>query len=148
MTQKRFLAPDFEKAEPVTLRNPYIINFCKILVEKRGEQLEPEALKKLINDMYRLYENMLGQNMVKALPEKAREEYRVLCEDLSNVNYEEIERIFDKNISNHDAIMKETLKEFAEIFMKNRGLNPKDYPLSPNFDSTQLEFKEPKTEDQ
>lgn len=118
------------KAVPDGAKNPYIINFCKALVAKKGEQPEPEALKKLLNDMYALFENMLGQNMVKALPEELRRKYLELCEDLTQVNYEAIGEIFDKHVPNYQAIMKETMLQFTEIFMKNREFKPADYPAS------------------
>jgi hypothetical protein len=111
------------------VRNPYIINFCKVLVEKKGENLEGDALKKLLNDMYRLFECMLGQNMIEALPPKAKEEYTKISEDLSKLSYEKIGEIFDKNIPNHEEVMKGTMKQFAEIFMKNREFDVKDYPV-------------------
>ena len=110
-------------------RNPYILNFCRVLVERKGEELEPEALKKLLNDMYRLFENMLGQRMIDALPENLRKQYLELTEDLSRLSYDKIGEIFDKSIPDHAAIMKETMKEFAEIFMKNRNFRPEDYPV-------------------
>lgn len=117
-------------AATAKVRNPYILNFCKILVEKKGETHEPEALKKLLDDMYRLYESLLGHNMVNSLPEDVRSEYLNLTEDLSKLNYDKIGEIFDKSIPNYEQIMKETMKQFAEIFMKNREFNPQDYPGS------------------
>ena len=118
------------KAVPLGTKNPYIINFCKALVEKKGGKLGPEALNKLLNDMYGLFENMLGQNMVKALPEDLRRKYLELCEDLTQVDYETIGEIFEKHIPNYQAIMKETMLQFAEIFMKNREFKTADYPAS------------------
>jgi len=109
-------------------KNPYILNFCRALVEKKGEKLEPEPLKKLLDDMYRLFENMLGQSMIDALPEDIRKEYLELTQDLSRLSYDKIGEIFDKNIPNHGEIMKATMKQFAEIFMKNRTFRPEDYP--------------------
>lgn len=136
MTEQQPAAPEFMKATPLAIRNPYIMNFCKVLVEKKGEQHEPEALKKLLNDMYKLYENLLGQNMVKALPDRLREEYLELSKDLNELSYAKIAEIFDKNITNHEEIMKQTMREFSEIFMRNRTFDPKDYPVSADFDST------------
>lgn len=114
-------------AAPV--RNPYIINFCKVLVEKKGEKIEGEPLKKLLNDMYRLFECMLGQNMVEALPENHRQEYLKITEDLSKLSYEKIGEIFDRNLPNYEEIMKNTMRQFAEIFMKNKDFNVADYPV-------------------
>jgi len=110
-------------------RNPYIVNFCRVLVERKGEKLEPDALKKLLEDMYRLFECMLGQNMINALPDSYREQYLELSKDLSKLNYEKIADIFDKNVPEYDRIMKETMKQFAEIYVKNRTFNPEDYPV-------------------
>ncbi len=128
--------PDQKKSDqgpmppgPTNLRNPFILNFCKVLVEKKDEKLEPDVQKRLIDDMYRLYENMLGQNMVKALPEDVRKEYLAATQDLETLNYDKIGACFDKSIKNHEEVMKETLKEFTELFIKNRNFNPNDYSV-------------------
>lgn len=109
-------------------RNPHILNFCRALVERRGEKLAPEALKKLINDMYGLFECMLGQNMIAALPEDIRTEYLALSRDLSRLSYEKIAGIFDRNVPDYEHVMKETMKQFAEVFLKNRPVKSEDYP--------------------
>jgi hypothetical protein len=110
-------------------RNPYIVNFCKVLVEKKGEELEAEVLKKLLDDMYKLFECMLGQNMVNSLPEDLRKHYLSLTEDLAKLDYEKIGEIFDKNVPDYERVMKETMKQFADIYMRNRVLDPRDYPV-------------------
>ena len=114
-------------AEPA--RNPYIMNFCKVLVEKKGAALAPEALKKLLNDMYRLFECMLGQNMIKALPEPVRREYLAMADDLSSLTYEKIGVVFDKSVSDYELVMKDTMKEFGAIFLKNKTFSPEHYPV-------------------
>lgn len=111
------------------VRNPYIINFCKVLAEQKGERLEPEAMKRLLDDMYRLYEYMLGQNMIESLPESIKKEYLELTNDLSKITYDKIGEIFDKNIPEYERIMKTTMKQFAEIYLKNRQFSAKDYPV-------------------
>ncbi|NTU47647.1 MAG: Zn-dependent oligopeptidase [Syntrophobacteraceae bacterium] len=111
------------------VRNPYILNFCRVLAEKKGERLEPEAMKRLLEDMYRLYEYMLGQNMIESLPELQKQEYLELTKDLSKLTYEKIGEVFDKNIPEYERIMKETMKQFADIYLKNRQFSTKDYPV-------------------
>ncbi len=127
MAKRPLLAPDLAKLTPFSMKNPYIMNFCKVLVEKKGEKHTPESLKKLLNDMYRLFENLLGQNMVKALPEDKRKEYLALCEDLNQLSYEKIAEIFDKYVPNYKEVMKETMKQFTELFMRNRNFKPEDF---------------------
>jgi len=128
MANQRPLAPDFEKAQPATIRNPYIVNFCKVLLERKGEEPEPEAKKKLVEDMYNLYENLLGQNMVQALPEDVRRQYKEMANDLYSLDYEKIAEIFGTHISDEQevAIRKKTLQELADIFMKNRDLSTRE----------------------
>jgi hypothetical protein len=130
MSEQKYEIAGGEPAPSVPARNPYIMNFCKVLVEKKGEELAPEALKKLLSDMYRLFESMLGQNMVSALPEDVRTEYLRMADDLQNLNYEKIGAVFDSNISDYQQIMKDTMKQFAEIFLKNRQFKPEDYPVA------------------
>lgn len=115
--------------KPQPARNPYIMNFCKVLVEKKGEEPTPEALKKLLDDMYRLFECMLGQNMIAALPEELRKEYLGLADDLQKLSYEKIGQIFDQNVPDYERVMKETMKQFAEIYMRNRDFKPEHYPV-------------------
>ncbi len=126
-------------ATPLATKNPYILNFCKVLVQQKGEHHEPEALKKLVNDMYKLFENMLGQNMVKALPDDIREQYLELTEDLTRLNYEKIGEIFDRHVPDYEGVMKQTMRQFAEIFMKNRRFDPEDYPV----DADRLDVSSP-----
>lgn len=130
MTPKQPQAKKPAEATPLGIRNPYIVNFCRVLVQQKGEHHEPEALKKLLNSMYKLFENMLGQNMVRALPEDVRDEYLKICEDLTRLNYERIGEIFDRHVPDYEAVMKETMKQFAKIFMSNRTFDPKAYPVA------------------
>jgi hypothetical protein len=121
--------PAEPKASPAgPARNPYVVNFMKVLVEKKGENLEPDAMKALIEDMYRLYECMLGQNMIQTLPEDKRNEYLALTSDLSKLSYDKIKGYFD-SIDNYPEIMKATMKQFADIFMSNATFKPEDYPV-------------------
>jgi hypothetical protein len=122
------MSPEEVKAATAPVRNPYIMNFCKALVEKKGETHEPESLEKLLNDMYGMFEYMLGQNMVNGLPEDLRRQYTELTSDLSKLSYEKIGEIFEKNAADYERIMKETMKQFAEIFMKNPTFRREDYP--------------------
>jgi hypothetical protein len=112
-----------DEAPSAPVRNPYIMNFLKALVEKKGEKHQPEDLKKLLADMYCLFESMLGQNMVNALPAGVRSQYLAMAQDLSNLNYEKIGDIFEANVKNYEEIMKDTMKQFADIFFKNRQFN-------------------------
>ena len=120
-------APQPSRSKPA--RNPYIMNFCRVLVEKKGENPAPDALKKLLEDMYRLFECMLGQNMISALPEETRKQYLAMTEDLSRLTYEKIGEVFDASVPDYQRIMKETMLEFAEIFMRNRTFSPDQYPV-------------------
>lgn len=120
----------YEKQTPsAPVRNPYIMNFCRALVEKKGEQHGPEDLKKLLGDMYQLFESMLGHNMVTALPDDVKTEYLGMAEDLSKLSYEKIGTIFDKNVENYRQIMKDTMKQFAEIYLSNREFSRDQYPV-------------------
>jgi len=131
MPQEKDPASASAKAPSIPTRNPYIMNFCKVLVEKKGGDLPPpDAMKKLLEDMYRLFENMLGQNMIDALPENIRKEYLSLTEDLQKLSYDKIGEIFDSNVPGYERIMKETMKQFADIFMKNKDFSPEHYPVA------------------
>lgn len=120
-----------ERAPSAPIRNPYIMNFLKALVEKKGEQHQTDDLKKLLGDMYRLFESMLGQNMVNALPEEVRKQYLAMAADLANLSYQKIGDVFGTNIKNYNQIMKDTMKQFAEIYLKNRQFSPEHYPVEP-----------------
>src|SRR5271157_2484425 len=119
-----------EKPAPsAPIRNPYIMNFLKALVEKKGEQHQTDDLKKLLDVMYRLFESLLGQNMVNALPEDVRKQYLAKAEDLPNLSYKNIGAVFEPNVKNYEQIMKDTMKQFAEIYFKNRQFSPEHYPV-------------------
>ncbi|NLI81877.1 MAG: hypothetical protein GX443_09355 [Deltaproteobacteria bacterium] len=120
---------DGSKGTASSVRNPYILNYCRVLVEKKGEKFDPEPMKKHLEKMYQLYEYMLGKNMINSLPEALKQQYLTLTQDLTNLTYEAIADIFDKNVPDYERIMKETMKEFANIYFRNRVLDPKDYPV-------------------
>jgi len=121
---------EFQKPAPsAPIRNPYIMNFLKAVVEKKGEQHQGDDLEELLDDMYRVFEYMLGQNMVNALPEEVRKQYLAMADDLPNLSYKNIGAVFDTNVKNYEQIMKDTMKQFAEIYFNNRQFNPKDYPV-------------------
>lgn len=101
------------------LRNPYIMNFCKSLIEKKNLQLSPDGLAKMLEDMYRLFENMLGKNMVAALPADVQSRY-LAQHETGKVDFEKIEQIFGEHISKPDEILRDTMKQFATTFLKNR----------------------------
>jgi hypothetical protein len=121
MAEKRPLAPEImEKGPPEKVRNPYILDYCRTLADQTDPDLDPEIKAKLVDQMYDLYESMLGEKMVAALPEDLRKEYLKLTEDLYKLNYEKIQEYFDENVPDYQRIMKETLKEFTEVFLSNR----------------------------
>ena len=101
------------------LRNPYIMNFCKSLIEKKNLQLSEEGLAKMLEDMYRLFENMLGKNMVAALSADVQSQYLAQHEG-GKIDFEKIGQIFGEHISAPDEILKDTMKQFTAIFLKNR----------------------------
>ena len=101
------------------LRNPYIMNFCKSLIEKKNLQLSEDGLSKMLEDMYRLFENMLGRNMVAALSTDVQSQY-LAQHETGKVDFERIEKIFGEHISKPDEILKDTMKQFAIVFLKNR----------------------------
>jgi hypothetical protein len=102
-------------------RNPYIENFIRKLIEKKGEKLEPDALERLVESLHRLLENMIGRNMVAALPEEVRSQfisqYDKGCRD---VDITQMSQVFNQYIADPSEIMKKTLKEFADLYFRNR----------------------------
>jgi hypothetical protein len=118
-------------APSARIRNPYIMNFLEAQTEKKGEQHQTDDLKKLLGDMYRLFESMLGQNMVNALPEDVRKKYLAIADDLPNLDYKKIGAVFDTNVKNYEQIMKDTMKQFARIYFENRQFSPEHYPVKP-----------------
>jgi hypothetical protein len=102
-------------------KNLYIENFCKFLVEKNEGKLPTEAKEKLVEDLYHLYENMLGRNMVDALPEELRSDYIAQYDKGGNsAPFDEIARIFGEHIADPEEIMKKTMKQLASLYFKNR----------------------------
>lgn len=102
-------------------KNPYIENFCRALIAKKGEKLEEDALERLVDSLYRLFENMLGRNMVAALPEGLRAEFISRYDKGSrDPDYQEIARVFEAHVCDPKEIMKKTAREFAELYFRNR----------------------------
>jgi fibronectin type 3 domain-containing protein len=101
-------------------RNPFILNFCEALIEKRGVELSEEKKEKEIDRMYNLYETMLGRRMVEALPDDKKAKYMQITRDLDQLSFEKIGEIFAEGVPDPEAVMKETLEEFSDIYLKNR----------------------------
>jgi fibronectin type 3 domain-containing protein len=101
-------------------RNPFILNFCEALIEKRGVELSEEKKEKEIDKMYNLYETMLGRRMVEALPDDKKAKYMEITRDLDQLSFEKIGEIFAEGVPDPEAVMKETLEEFSDIYLKNR----------------------------
>ena len=101
-------------------RNPFVVNFCEVLMRKRGLELDDDKKEKELERMYNLYETMLGRRMVEALPEEKKSQYMAILRDLGELSFEKIEEIFEGSIPEPEAIMKDTLEEFSDIYLKNR----------------------------
>ena len=101
-------------------RNPFIVNFCETLIKKRGLELSEENKEKELEKMYNLYETMLGRRMVEALPEDKQAKYMAITRDLDQLSFEKIGEIFADGVPDAEVIMKETLEEFSNIYLKNR----------------------------
>jgi hypothetical protein len=69
--------------------------------------------------------------MVAVLPDEVRKQYLEMAEDLSKLSYEKIGTIFDKNVEDYQQVMKDTMKQFADIFLNNRQFSPEQYPVKP-----------------
>ncbi len=102
-------------------KNPYIEQFIRALIEQKGERLEPDARERLVEDLNRLLENMIGRNMVAALPEEIRcrfvSQYDKGCRD---VDVDALSCTFERYVPDASIVMKKTLREFAALYFRNR----------------------------
>ena len=102
-------------------RNPYIEEFLRALIKRKGEKLEPDVLERLVESLNRLLENMVGRNMIAALPEDVRRAFVSQYDKGSrDVDPAELSPVFDKYIDDPAKIMADTLREFAGLYCKNR----------------------------
>jgi hypothetical protein len=101
-------------------RNPFILNFCEALIKKRGLELSEENKEKELDKMYNLYESMFGRRMVEALPDDKKAKYMAITRNLDQLSFEKIGEIFAEGGPDPEVIMKETLEEFSDIYLKNR----------------------------
>ena len=101
-------------------RNPFVVNFCEALIKKKGLELAEDTKEKELDKMYSLYESMLGRRMVESLPEEKKAQYMAVSRDLEQMSFEKIEEIFGDNLPDPHEIMKVTLEEFSDIYLKNR----------------------------
>ena len=89
-------------------------------MRKKGLELNDENEEQELERMYNLYETMLGRRMVEALPEEKKSQYMAIVRDLGQMDFDKIEEIFGDGIPDPEAIMKETLEEFTDIYLENR----------------------------
>ncbi len=101
--------------------NPHIENFIRKLIDQKGEKLEPDALERLVEDLHRLFENMVGRNMVAALPDEVRSQFITEHDrGCREVDVTKLSQVFDRYITDPAKIMKKTLKEFTDLYLRNR----------------------------
>ncbi len=102
-------------------RNPYIEEFLKTLIKEKGEVLEPDAEERMVESMNRLFENMVGRKMIAALPEEVRADFVSKYDKGSrDVDPAQLSPVFERYVDNPARIMKETLREFADLYFRNR----------------------------
>ena len=98
----------------------------KLVVERkslwvwRNPEIRDETKEKELDRMYNLYETILGRRMVEALPDEKKAQYIGIVRDLDQLSFEKIGEIFSDGVPDPQAIMKETLEEFSDIYLKNR----------------------------
>ena len=83
-------------------------------------ELDEDKREIELERMYNLYETMLGRKMVEALPDGKKTRYMSIIKDLDQLSFEKIGEIFADGIADPELIMKETLEEFSDIYLKNR----------------------------
>ena len=91
------------------------MSFCQMLLKKKDPELSPDEQGQKIDAMYCDFENILGKNMVDALPDDKRSEYLAQHKS-TEVDFEKIGKIFEEGNPNPDEILKKTMEEFATIF--------------------------------
>ncbi|MGE5310668.1 MAG: DUF5663 domain-containing protein [Nitrospirota bacterium] len=101
-------------------RNPFILTFCEALIRRKGLTLSEEVQAQEMDRMYQLLETMLGRKLVAQLPEEKKAYYERLCTDLSQVDLTKVAEIFGDSVPDPQGVMKETLQEFCDIYLKNR----------------------------
>jgi hypothetical protein len=102
-------------------RNPYMEQFIRRLIEQKGERLEPDAHERLVEDLNHLLENMIGKNMIAALPEDVRARFVSQYEKGSrDVDAATLSSTFGRYLPDASLVMKETLREFAALYFRNR----------------------------
>jgi hypothetical protein len=102
-------------------KNPHIEKFIRKMIEKKGEKLEPDARERLVESLHRLFENMLGRNLLAALPPEVQSAFVAKYDKGSqDIDPEEIFRVFGQYDFDQAAIMKKTLKDFSDLYFRNR----------------------------
>jgi hypothetical protein len=101
-------------------RNPFILTFLAALIRRKGLTLSEEVQAQEVDRMYQLLETMLGRKLVAQLPEDKKAYYERLCTDLSQLDLTKVAEIFGDRVPDPQGVMKETLQEFCDIYLKNR----------------------------
>ena len=101
-------------------RNPFILNFLEALIRRKGITLSEEVQAQEVDLMYQLLEAMVGRKLVAQLPEDKKAHYERLCTDLSQLDLTKVAEIFGDSVSDPQGVMKESLQEFCDIYLKNR----------------------------
>jgi hypothetical protein len=101
-------------------RNPFILNFLEVLIRRKGLTLSEDVQAQEVDRMYQLLETMLGRKLVAQLPDDKKANYERLCTDLSQLDLTKVAEIFGDSVPDPEGVMKETLQDFCDIYLKNR----------------------------
>ncbi|MFC2172082.1 DUF5663 domain-containing protein [Acidobacteriota bacterium] len=100
--------------------NPFIVNYFKALMKQSGEAIPEDPQDRRFEDLYRLFESMLGKSVLAALPTDKQSQYMAEFEKDPSLSFEMISEIFGDNVGNPDEILKKTMSDFSKIYFKNR----------------------------
>lgn len=102
-------------------RNPFIENFCRVLVYRKEVGADDEAKERIVESLYDFLENRLGRNLVELLPEGKKAEFIALYErGARDLDEGVIKEFFEGHEIDFAAVLKKTMQEVAELYFRNR----------------------------
>jgi hypothetical protein len=101
--------------------NPFIINLFKMLMKQSGEEIPEDPNDRRFEELYTLFESLLGKNVLASVPEDKQSTYMALVEKNPAPSMDSIGELIGDCVKDPKAILEKTIVDFKGLYVRNRA---------------------------
>jgi hypothetical protein len=102
-------------------KNPFVLDFIKKLMKESGEAIPDDPGHRRYEELYALFESLLGKNVLSAVPQNKQAEYMAFVKKNPSPSMESVGEILGGCIESPETILKKTMNDFKELYLRNRA---------------------------